>query len=397
MNTKTSNEAKILISTDNIDDAEMVKNLLYPEFDNTFVSIAPEFSPASDVSELDRYRPDILVLAFKELEKSEQYYLALYRFSKVMQQHPHRTVILCGRDEVKRAYELCMKDIFDDYVLFWPMTFDASRLLMSIHNELRELSSLKEKLPTIGEFAAQSRQLSELQGKLDRQVEQGVIHIETSSRAMEQAEKGIDSALDDFSQRLISQLQPKQAELKDFKTLNNEIVRFKNEDVHQHFQAAAESAQPLKEWAQGLKKEYEPQMESVRALSAMAEKIRPVVMVVDDDEFQHKLIGRILGTEDYQLIFASSGIQALGMLHKKTPDLILMDVMMPDMDGIEVIRHLRGGGQYAKTPVIMITGKSEKNIVANSLKVGANDFVVKPINRNILIAKVAHALNTPTS
>ncbi len=388
MDTQASSEARILISTDSLTDAEMVKKLLHPEFEDVFISTIP----IPDVSDFDRVRPDVLVLAFNELEKSEQYYLGLYRFSQVMQQLPHRTVILCGREEVKRAYELCMKDIFDDYVLFWPMTFDASRLLMSIHNELRELSVIKAKLPTIAEFAAQARRLVELESKLDLQVAQGVRHIETSSQAMVQAERGIDVALDEFSQRLITEAQQNLNKAKDTNALKNEISRFKQEEIHQHFQAAADSAQPLKQWAEGLKQEYAPQMESVRALSAMAERVRPVVLVVDDDELQHKLVGRVLEEEDYNLIFASSGIQALGMLHKIKPDVILMDVMMPDMDGMEVTRHLRGVEQYAKTPVIMITGNSEAKTVVDCMKAGANDFAVKPVHRDTLIAKIEHAL-----
>ena len=306
-------------------------------------------------------------------------------------------MILCGREEVRRAYELCMKDIFDDYVLFWPMTFDASRLLMSIHNELRELASIKAKLPTIAEFAAQARRLTELESKLDQQVAQGVRHIETSNLAMEQAEQGIDLALDEFSQRLITGAQPNPVGVKNADALKNEISRFKQEEIHQHFQAAADSAQPLKQWADGLKQEYAPQMESVRALNAMAERVRPVVLVVDDDELQHKLVGRILAEENYNLVFASSGIQALGMLHKIKPDVILMDVMMPDMDGMEVTRHLRGVEQYAKTPVIMITGNSEAKTVVGCMKAGANDFVVKPVHRDTLLAKVEHALGLTAS
>lgn len=390
MDTPASSGFKILIATDNVADAEMVKDLLVPEFDNVFISTMP--MPMPEVSDFDQVRPDVLVLAFQELARSEHYYMGLHRFSQVMQQYSHRTVLLCGREQVRLAYELCMKDFFDDYVLFWPMTFDATRLLMSIHNELRELSYIKSKLPTLSDFAAQARNLAELESKLDQQVAQGVSHIETSSHAIEQAERGIDLALDEFSKKLIAEAQPNPAEIKNIARLGNEINRFKQQEIHHHFQAATDSAQPVKEWAQRLKQVYAPQMESIRSLNEMAKLVRPVVLVVDDDVLQHKLIGRVLESENYQLVFASSGMQALGMLHKIKPDVILLDVMMPDMDGIEAARHLRGVERYAKTPVIMITGNSEGKTVVASRKAGANDFIVKPIHRDTLIAKVKHAL-----
>jgi CheY-like chemotaxis protein len=125
----------------------------------------------------------------------------------------------------------------------------------------------------------------------------------------------------------------------------------------------------------------------------MPEHIRPTVLVVDDEEIQRKIIGTILGVKNYHLIFAANGIQALGVLRKAKPDIILMDVMMPDMDGIEATRRLRRVGLFIKTPVIMITGNSEEKIVINCLKAGATDFVVKPFERTTLIAKITRALN----
>ena len=385
MDTYDPTPAKILIATDSVTDAELVKNLLHPEFDHVFLSTAP----AHAVSDFDQQRPDVLVLAFNELEKSERYYLGLYRLSQVVHLHPHRAIILCTKEDVKRVYELCMKNYFDDYVLFWPMTFDASRLLMSIHNGMRDLAAIKTNAPSVAEFAAQARNLAELENKLDHQVAQGVRHIEASNLAMEQAEQGIGSALDEFSQKIIAGAQP---DAVNPDALKNEISRFKQEEIHQHFHAAADSNQSLMQWAKKLEQECEPQMESARALNAMAERIRPVVLVVDDDEFQRKIIGKLLDAENYRLIFAFNGFQALGVLRKTKPEVILMDVMMPDMDGMEVTRRLRKVGQFARTPVIMITGNSEEKVVLECMKAGATDFVVKPLDRAILVDKIKRAL-----
>jgi CheY-like chemotaxis protein len=390
MDNSASASAKVFVATDSITDASLVKNLLNPEFNHVFVST----DPARAVTDFDQHLPDVLVLAFNELEKSERYYLGLYRLSQTIHQHPHRTVILCGKDEVKRVYDLCMKDYFDDYILFWPMTYDTSRLLMSVHYALRDLAALKGGGPSASEFAAQARHLAELENTLDQQLAQGDHHIEAASLAMEQAEQKIGTALDGFSQRLISGAQSNQESLKNPDKLKNEISRFKREEIHQHFHAAAESAKPLKQWAQGIKQECAPQMESARALNDMAKCVRPAVLVVDDDEFQRKIVGKLLEENNYRLIFAANGIQALGVLRKTQPDIILMDVMMPDMDGMEVTRRLKAVGQFAKTPVIMITGNSEQKVVIECMKAGAIDFVVKPFDRDTLIAKITRALNT---
>ena len=381
--------ANILIATNIVADAALVKEVLDKESNNVVFSINPDTAAGDFV----RHQPDVLVLAFNELEKSERYYLGLYRLCTEVHRHPHRTVILCNKDEVKRACELCIKGLFDDYILFWPMTYDPSRLNMSVHHALRELDNLKFGSPSAAEFAAQARYLAELEKMLDQQILQGSLHLGASSRAMEQAEQEVGAALDGFSQRLISGSLPGAVEVKNVDGLKKEISRFKHEEVQQLFRAATESNQPLKRWMQELRQECEPLMKSVRVLHQMAERVRPVVLVVDDDEYQHKLIGKLLETKEYHLVFASDGFKALSVLHKIRPDVILMDVMMPNMDGIETARHLKSVSQLSKIPVIMITGKSDSQVVIGSLKAGATDFVVKPFDSVTLIAKIDRVLN----
>jgi CheY-like chemotaxis protein len=392
MDTPAPAAATILIATDSVTDAALVQKLLQPEFDHIFMSTDPDKLPGDFV----RHRPSVLVLAFNSLEKSERYYLGLYRLCKVVHQYPHRTVILCNKDEVMRAYVLCKKDCFDDYIPFWPMTYDVWRLAVSIHHELRELAALKADGPSAAEFATQARQLAELEKILSQQVAQGGQHIEVSSRAMEQAEQEIGAALDGFSQRLISGSLPGSGAVNNVNEIKNEVDRFKREEIQRHFRTAAESAQPLKQWAHEFKQECEPLLESARALNAMAERIRPIVLVVDDDEIQRKILGKLLESENYHLVFATDGVDALNILRKMRPDIILMDVMMSDMDGIETTRYLKATPQLARVPVIMITGKSEGQVVNDSLEAGAADFVVTPFDHATLIAKIACALNATT-
>ena len=125
----------------------------------------------------------------------------------------------------------------------------------------------------------------------------------------------------------------------------------------------------------------------------MVDGIRPMILVVDDDEFQHKIVGALLASENYRLVFAGGGVEALNIMRKTQPDLILMDIMMPDLDGIETTRRLKTMPQLANVPVIMVTGKSEGAAVRDSMKAGAADFVVKPFDRATLLEKVAHALH----
>lgn len=156
MATPEASSAAILIATDNPTDAEQVRELLAEEFGKIFTTTNADKAAA----DFERHRPGVLVLAFNSVEKAERYYLGLYRLYPMVQQIPHRTVILCGKDEVKQVYDLCRKHYFDDYVLFWPMTYDMSRLAMTIHHALRELAVVLNSGPSTAEFAVQARRLA---------------------------------------------------------------------------------------------------------------------------------------------------------------------------------------------------------------------------------------------
>jgi PleD family two-component response regulator len=377
--------SSILIASDNSGDAEMVKNLLATEFSKIHVSTAPDKA----VEDFELLQPDVLVLAFDTLEKAERYNLGLYRLSKKIHIHPHRTVILCSKDDLKQVAEMCMKQHFDDYILFWPMNHDAPRLAMSVHLAIRALEAKKNSGPSVAEFAAQARQLSELEGLLDKQVGLGSKHIETASLNMEQAQQNVGAALDGLTRRLGQGELKGVVEVKNVEGLQREMARFKQDEIQRHLSAASNSMQSLKQWSTDLKQEYAPHLESARALNAMANSVKPVILVVDDDDFQHKMIAKILGTENYDLVYATNGAEAMNILRHTRPDLILMDVMMPDVDGLEMTQRIKGTPQFARIPVMMISGKSEGNVVLNCLKAGAVDFVVKPFDRETLKAKVA--------
>ena len=111
----------ILIASNSATDATLVKKLLNDEFEHVFMSTHPDEAP----EDFDRTQPDVLILAFGSLEKSKRYNLGLFRQSKEIHRKPHRTIILCNKEEVQRAYELCRDEIFDDYILFWPQAHDA--------------------------------------------------------------------------------------------------------------------------------------------------------------------------------------------------------------------------------------------------------------------------------
>jgi len=123
---------------------------------------------------------------------------------------------------------------------------------------------------------------------------------------------------------------------------------------------------------------------------------KQVVLVIDDEPSNFDVIEILLFKEGYQLHYKNNGAEAIAYLKEINPDIILLDVMMPDVDGIEVCQQLKSDPQWQHIPIIIVTVLSEKEDLARCLDAGADDFVSKPINSNELRARVRSMLRIKT-
>jgi two-component system response regulator MtrA len=108
-------------------------------------------------------------------------------------------------------------------------------------------------------------------------------------------------------------------------------------------------------------------------------------MVVDDDVALAEMIGIVLTSEGYSPDYCTDGAQALTLIRQTHPDLVLLDLMLPGMDGIEVCRELR---KESGVPVVMVTAKSDTKDIVEGLEVGADDYILKPFKPAELVARV---------
>jgi two-component system, sensor histidine kinase and response regulator len=116
------------------------------------------------------------------------------------------------------------------------------------------------------------------------------------------------------------------------------------------------------------------------------------ILVVDDEPHNFEVIEALLPIDQYQLHYASRGEEAITSLHIFNPDAILLDVMMPGLDGIEVCKRLKAMSQRQNIPIIMVTALTGKEDLARCLAAGADDFICKPVNGLELRARVASML-----
>lgn len=323
-------ETKVLVASDNMDDARQIQRQLNADFTHVQLSTDADRS----LEDFEQYTPDVLVLAFDALDKAQRYYLGLYRLGAALQQHPHRTVILCNKEEVQAVFELCKKAYFDDYVLYWPYSHDGPRLAMSVWIACREMSTPRPGVPQPADLYAHARHVGELDRLIGREVD----------AAGQQGPAGAGGAAVDA-------------------------------------------------WARHLRGVIEPALAGTRLLAAQIRQIRPVVLVVEDDEFARTLVGRALDPLDWETTFAVDGAAALSHLRRHRPDIILMDFHLPGLDGVALTQRLKASPHLAGIPIVMMTGDASKASLLSSMEAGAAAFVVKPFTRESLTNKLLSVLS----
>ena len=373
----------VLVSSDDPADAEMVRKSLA----NDFPSVQTSIEADRFIVDFDRSQPDVLVLAFNTLSKAEQYYLELYRHSATAHQHPHRTIILCSKDELRRVYELCRRDTFDDYVLYWPMVHDASRLAMSVHIALRELAHVRANRPSAGQLAILARQAAHADAGAREAVTRGERALDTAEAAVRGIAQEIGSAVDAIAARGLSGQESGPGQL-----LGHQLKRIKETELDPRLRQVEQLMDPARASLGELRDALLPNVHVAGRLRSFANDVRPLILIVEDEETQRVALKHILKSESYTVVFAATGAEAVRAVQKQQPDLVLMDMMLPDIHGLQVMQKIRSIEHMKGIPIIVITGHSEKEIVLKSLAAGAVDFVVKPFSADAILRRIAQHL-----
>jgi two-component system, sensor histidine kinase and response regulator len=117
-------------------------------------------------------------------------------------------------------------------------------------------------------------------------------------------------------------------------------------------------------------------------------QVAETILVVDDQEQNIQILGQLLTSMGYEVIAASSGEQAFKRLEERMPDLILLDVIMPEVDGFQVCQRLKSRPEWSNVPIIFVSAANETNIIVRALEAGGVDYVTKPYQKAELLSRV---------
>lgn len=340
MSTKKSDK-HILIVSDSADELRSVHELMTADLGGCWSTD----NEAAGLLLFQEHRPSVLILAFQEIEKAERFYLTLYRQCPQMQEIPHQTLLLCKNTEAESAYALCMSGTVDDYVVNRPL-YDPFRLRLSVRQALDRRNEEQ-----------QSSTVSRLLVNVDSDLRHLDNYVGKKLAAGEERQEESLRVFQGFTEKLTNQIRQFEEHLST-PTMGH-VVKVLDQG--------------------GLRRQFE---------QFRQESLEPEIMVVDDDEIYREMLIMIIEGGGLRAVAIEDGEAALTKLHYRRPDLVLLDYQMPGLDGLQTLRRMKMDPDLKPVPVIMLTGTSERELVAQCIQAGAADFIVKPSDRATILGKI---------
>lgn len=317
---------KILLVTDSIDESKDVAYILRHEF-TKYLSHC--FEPEA-LEKIRSHKPNLVIVAFQQIETSERV-IGLLRRNLSQEQLPY-LLLLCTKSESPRGYELFQQDQVDYFLADRPLV-DPYTLVAAV------TQAYKLYARTTG----LNRGLGALNHFVNEMLNSGVRNIEGA--------RGYIQGLSD-----------------------------------PRAEAAAELMRNQKAWLQELKAGYGERLDEIDLTPEDPQRL--VVLLVDDDDFYRETLTLMLEEADLGIVALPDADSAIEYLKKETPGIILLDYEMPGKNGLELLRELKVDSRWAEIPVVMLTGHHTRDIVVDSIRAGAADFIVKPGDRELIVQKI---------
>ncbi len=412
MNNKSRNfgngKSRVVMIFENDEDIVGAANILVAQIeDYRSIRMNKQTTPF-----LKKEKPSVILFALSDVAKCIEYYTSLVEDGQL--NYPHYSVVMCNNKESSLAFRCCMKGLFDNYFVYLPL-YEKFRLVMIVQNGLTQTLSLN-KLDKFNEeiFEDIDDELAQLidegghcrQKLLDAlgQSQQSITDIvqekniaedipteelvstitqEHVKPLMDMLESNIKSSLDD----MIAQLMSKQEHLK------TKTEQSKNLVNKQLFNKPT-SAKILENIKATVKDEPETSPPPTPAAQQQS------ILVVDDNGLYRDMLVNVLKKENFNVEQAEDGISALHKIKQENYDLVIMDLYMPKLDGLNTTKQIRTFSGGKEVPVIALTGNKNKEIVKKWAAYGLKGYIVKPSTKEEILTcvnKVMKNLSTTST
>ncbi|MEC4727294.1 response regulator [Shewanella sp. D64] len=345
-------------------------------------------------NKIKKYRPSVILLALSCVQKSIKFYTQLITDHSL--NYPHHSILLCKNRESGAAFRCCIKGLFDNYFVYQPL-YEKFRLKMIVHNGLQISQSTSQyigfqdnQLESIGEDLAllideagtckhdllnsiaacknnlkNANEVTQTPSASEQLIQKiNKTHIEP---LLVELEGNIKAGLD----KMINQLLVKQVGIKELEARVEEMNKISVPDQQSILEALSNTASSLTNPPKGAVK----------------------ILVVEDNKLYRDMLVNILVKEKYDTDEASDGLNALKKIKNTHYDLVLMDLFMPNLDGINTTKQIKTVTGCKKLPIIALTGNKNKDLIKTWAEQGLKGYILKPSTKREILEAVNKVLN----
>lgn len=379
-------EISIIVFFQLQDTADLITGILKPNFPKIYpVNINTDlYSPF----EHQTHKKVLFLYAIEDIELAKMTCLSLYKNTqtKAIREIWNSDFLLCRSSDSKLAYDLCINNIFDDFIIMKPM-YDHWGFLLHITRCIERMELQNQ----LFNFEVNKGHIKQKVNQLDNSLENlshryGNIGKEFHQKIQKSISQ-IDTAINDL-------IIPTNATL-DQNELNAFITQVQQTIIENHLTPLLKNNDIV---FQGLTEEINNQLKTLKYTQEKELKDKrkhKSVLVADDHRVFQQIVFSVLEPQGYQVSIANDGLEVMQKAIKEVPDLILMDINMPNKNGLEALKAIKLHPGLNNVKVIMITNYGDKKHLHESLQAGAVDYIVKPTKATILLQKVKKALNSP--
>lgn len=332
--------------------------------------------------------PYIILLYFDSISEVKDFLLHLYRISDKVDILSHEFILLCTKDEAPEAARLVLDNIINDYFVYKPI-YDPNRFFILIHNA-KDRQKSRIKLNQYKDLHNDSLELyRNVEGLFNETVESGKDLQKSSKNDHERLAQNIKDKLTDFKEKMSTNEYEDAVEVVNQNKLNEYFSELKDVQINQEIEKHRdETSNVIGQVFEDIEKKFNQQLEGIEKQSSL-KKDQITILIVDDEPKNRKVLRLILEAEGYIIEEAEDGIQAVNSVAKRQPDLILMDIMMPGLNGFAASKIIRQNKLTENIPIIIVSAHPLKENVEGSKDLGINHFIVKPIQPDTLLEKVS--------
>ncbi len=378
----------VLVVSDAAEEVQNVRDLLQRDC----ASLLAADNDEEGIRLFQEKKPAVLVLAFQELERSERFYLMLYRKCAAMQEMTHQTLLLCKNNESEAAFSLCCNGTFDDYIVNRPL-HDPYRLRLALHQALANqagksgTSTLNRQLAHIGS------DLRHLDAFVSKALAGGQAQQAEALRSFREFAGRLSQELDQFESHMGKAAHGEGAKAIEDAGLRQQFTQMRRDRVEPATRQVEDKLQDAQKWVSKFDEGYRSQVDQVSSHKFPA--AQPEVMLIDDDEMYREMLGVMLEEVDFRVSLADCGEAALAEMRKRPPGVVLLEYDMPGIGGIGTLREMKRDPELRNIPVVILSSNSSREVMLAASRGGASGLIIKPSNRPTIVAKIRGLLAKP--